>query len=170
LLTNFLQIHRLPFRRGHRQTVLPTRVQRVGIRCAAISDGCVAVLELNRRLVKRQCRTPYATFNKQASRQAIRQRGPQSVTLLSTRSPWDTSTSRACPPESSHVIPAPSRKQSRRTSSWRHHAMSAYMDMDINPVSTTTNHRPLRPFIHRASTDRVQLCTLHQQNHAYSAS
>lgn len=52
LLTDFLQIHRLPFRRGHCPAVLPTRMQRVGIQCAAVSDDCVAVIEHHRRLMK----------------------------------------------------------------------------------------------------------------------
>jgi hypothetical protein len=60
-MTNFPQIHRLPFRRSHRPTMLPTRVQRVGVRCEAISDGCVAVLEDYRRLLKLQCLTLHAT-------------------------------------------------------------------------------------------------------------
>jgi hypothetical protein len=70
-VADITQIHRLPFRRSHRQAVLPTRVQRVGIQCAAISDDCVAVLEDHRRLMKHRYRTPHATSkrsNKQASK------------------------------------------------------------------------------------------------------
>ena len=95
-VADFTQIYRLPFRRSHRQAVLPTRVQRVGIQRAAISDDCVAVLEDNRCLMKCQCRTTHA-ISKHSSKQAIRRREQQPVGLPTANSSRDRSTSPARP-------------------------------------------------------------------------
>jgi hypothetical protein len=104
LLTTFLQVHRLPFRRGHRPAVLPARVQRVGIQRAAISDDCVAVLEHHRCLMKRWCRTPQAT-SKQASKQNGCQRGHLPAILPTSREPTRR---HILLPGSTHVTSAPS--------------------------------------------------------------
>lgn len=159
--TDFFQIPRLPFRRGHRPTVLPTRVQRVRIRCAAISDGCVAVLEQHRCLMRCDVAhpTPHPTELRAShppTREAVRRLDYQRPMAFEMQSPrWHILRDR---PTSSKYLLAGRASTRRRQPS---HA-------DITPYqqqSTIT-------YEHESTTDlrlvRQQPCTLQRHNHTCS--